>query len=188
MFGFLNNFALLLAGSGGESAFTHFYNEYFNIPGFELWKFINLGIFIGFMVYLTKKPLTEAFRAKREAIRSELIKAEQEKQAALAELTSIEAKLAQLETEKEEVLKKAKAEAAAEKKRLAESTAAEIERLKKQNEAELTRLANQSRAELRRFSAEESIRLAEEKLRGQIDVSADARLIKANIQEIGGLN
>lgn len=188
MFAYLNNFTLLLAGSGGESAFTHFYNEYFNIPGFELWKFVNLGIFIALMVYVTKKPLTEAFKAKREAIRSELINAEKEKQAAIAELTSIEAKLAQLETEKQEILQRAKDEAAEEKKRLADHTAAEIERLKKQAEAELNRLSNQSRAELRRFSAEESIRLAEEKLRARIDGTADARLVRASIQEIGGLN
>ena len=64
----------------------------------------------------------------------------------------------------------------------------EVERLRQQTEAELTRLANQSRAELRRFSAEESIRLAEEKLRAQIDGGVDARLVKASIQEIGGLN
>ena len=188
MFAFLNNFALLLAGSGGESAFTHFYNQYFNIPGFELWKFINLGIFIGLMVYLTKKPLTEAFKARRDAIRSELIKAEQEKQAALAELTTVEAKLSQLENEKAAILQRAKEEAAAEKTRLEETTVAEVERLKKQADAELGRLSNQARAELRRFSAEESIRLAEEKLRAQIDSTTDARLVKASIQEIGGLN
>jgi len=41
---------------------------------------------------------------------------------------------------------------------------------------------------LRRFSAEEIIRLAEEKLRAQIDGDKDARLVKASISEIGGLN
>src|SRR3954464_12588298 len=76
--------------------FTQFYNEYFNIPGFELWKFLNLAIFIALMVYLVRKPLGDAFKAKREAIRAELIRAEQEKQAALSKLTSAEAKLAQL--------------------------------------------------------------------------------------------
>lgn len=188
MLAFIYKLTLLFAGSGGESGFTHFYNQYFNIPGFEAWKFLNLAIFIALMLHFVKKPLTEAFKAKREQIRSELIKAEKEKQAALAELTSAEAKLAQLETEKENVLKKAKDEAAVEKERLAEQTKLEVERLRQQTEAELTRLANQSRAELRRFSAEESIRLAEAKLRAQIDGGVDARLVKASIQEIGGLN
>ena len=188
MFAFLNNFIFLLAGAGGAGGFTHFYNQYFNIPGFEAWKFLNLAIFIAVMIYIAKKPLTEAFKAKREEIRSELIKAEEEKQAALAKLTAAEAKLAQLETEKENIFAKAKEEAAFEKKRLAEQTKIEIERLRNQREADLDRLSKQSYAGLRRYSAEESVRLAEERLRSQIDGGADARLVNAAIQEIGGLN
>lgn len=180
---------LLLAGGGGaQSGFMKFYNDWFNIPGFEAWKFVNLAIFIALMIYFVKKPLSDAFKTKREEIRAELIKAEEEKQAALARLTSAEGKLAQLETEKENILQKAKDEAAFEKKRLAEQTKADVERLRSQAEAELTRAANQTRAELRRFSAVESIRLAEERLRKQIDGNTDAKLVKAGIAEIGGLN
>ena len=191
MFAFINTIILLTAEAahgGAEGGFTHFYNEYFNIPGFELWKFINLAIFIGLMVYLTRKPLSEAFTAKREQIRSELIKAEEERQAAVSRLTAAEAKLAQLETEKQNILEKARQEAEFEKKRLTEQSRLDAERLRQQAEAELARVQNQSRNELRRYSAEESIRLAEEKLRAQIDGTADARLVRASIQEIGGLN
>ena len=190
MLAFITNFILLFAEAkhGPESAFTHFYNEWLNIPGFEAWKFLNLAIFIALMVYIAKRPLGEAFKTKREQIRAELIKAEEEKQAALAKLTAAEAKLAQLETEKANVLTKAKEEAEGEKKRLAETTKVEIERLRHQSESELSRLSSVSRAELRRFSAEESIRLAEEKLRARIDGGIDARLVKASISEIGGLN
>src|SRR5678815_4837357 len=109
MFAFFYNL-LLLSADGAPArggGFTEFYETYFNISGFELWKFINLAIFVGFMIYVLKKPLSEAFKAKREAIRSELIKAEEAKQAALAQLTSAEAKLVSLNTEKAEVLKRA---------------------------------------------------------------------------------
>ncbi len=189
MFALVTNFFLLLAeATHAQSGFTKFYNQYFNIPGFEAWKFLNLAIFMGLMVYVLKKPLGVAFKTKRDAIRSELIKAAEEKKAALDKLTIAEGKLAQLETEKENILQKARDEAAEEKKRLAEQTKLEIDRLKQQSAAELARISNQTRSELRRFSAEQSIRLAEEKLRAQIDGSVDARLVKAGIQEIGGLN
>lgn len=190
MLAFISNFAFLLAGgpAGKESPFTHFYNEYLNIPGFEAWKFINLGLFVAIMVYLVKKPLSEAFKAKRDSIRAELIKAEEEKQAALAKLTTVEGKLAQLETEQQNILQKAKDEAAAEKKRIADQTAADAERLRQQTEADLARLSKLSQIDLRRYSAEESIRLAEAKLRSQINGESDAILVKANIAEIGGLN
>lgn len=190
MLAFISNFALMLAAgpAGKQSAFTQFYNEWFNIPGFEAWKFVNLFIFVALMVYVLKKPLSEAFKAKRDTIRAELIKAEEEKQAALARLTTVEGKLAQLETEKEAILRNAKEEAAFEKKRLADQTSADAERLRQQAENDLTRLSKLSQIELRRFSAEESIRLAEAKLRSQINGESDAVLVKANIAEIGGLN
>lgn len=189
MFAFFNTFILLFAAGGGASGgFMRFYEDYLNIPGFEAWKFLNLAVFIAVMVYLLKKPLSDAFKTKREEIRAELIKAEEEKQAALAKLTAAEAKLAQLETEKATIIQKAKDEAAAEKNRLAEQTKIEAERLRQQTEGDLSRLGKQTQAELRRFSAEESIRLAEEKLRVQIDGEKDVRLVKASIQEIGGLN
>ena len=186
MFAFLYKFALLLAV--GEGSFARFYNEYLNIPSFEAWKFINLAFFISIMAYLVKRPLSEAFKAKREAIRADLIRAEEEKQAALAKLTSVEAKLAQLEEEKKAILKKAMDEADLEKKRIAEHTKLEIARIGEQAESELARLNHQTQAELRRFSAEESIRLAEKKLRSDINAEQDLTLVKANIQEIGGLN
>lgn len=190
MLAFVYKFNLLLfaASGGGESGFTHFYNQYFNVPGFEAWKFLNLAIFIALMVYLAKKPLTEAFKAKREQIRAELIRAEAERVEALGKLTTAESKLAGLDTEKEAILKNAKDEASAETKRLSAQTKLETERLRQQMEFELERLSKQTQSELRRFSANESIRLAEEKLRAQIDGARDARLVKASIQEIGGLN
>ena len=189
MLAFSTSFILFFAEGGHASGgFMRFYDEWLNIPGFEAWKFINLFIFIAIGVYVGKKPLSEAFKAKREAIRADLIKAENEKQAAKAKLTAIESKLAQMEMEKTTILTNAKNQAASEKKRVAESTAAEVERLRQQTEAELARLMGQSRAELRRFSAEESIRRATEKIRSQMDGEKDARLVRASIQEIGGLN
>ncbi|MBK9214836.1 MAG: hypothetical protein IPM59_04440 [Chloracidobacterium sp.] len=187
MFATLTSFMLLSAGSGG-GGFTEFYNTWFNIPGFEAWKFLNLAIFIAILAYVLKKPLSETFRATREKVRADLIKAEEERQAALSRLKAVETNLAGLEAEKETILGNAKAEAAAEKKRLAEQTKADIERMRQQMQSEVARLTGQSKAALRRFSAEESIRLAEEKLRSQIDDAASAKLVRGSISEIGGLN
>jgi len=189
MFAFFYNLLLLAAEAAHEGGANSkgFYEDWFNISGFELWKFINLAIFVAFMIYVLKKPLSEAFKAKREAIRAELIKAEEEKQAALAQLTSAEAKLVSLSTEKAEVLKRAQAEAEAEKANIAAATESEVAKMREQAEGEINRLAQQTRAELRRFSAEESVRLAEEKLRGKINSDNDAVLVKSGIQAIGGL-
>lgn len=191
MFAFIFNFLLFFAEShetAQSGGFTGFYNNYLNYPGFEAWKFFNLLIFILIMIYLLKKPLGENFKAKREAIRADLIRAEAEKQAALAELTSVEAKLVGLEGEKTRAIENAKKEADAEKARILEQTATEAARLREQAQNEIARLANQNKTELRRFSAEESVRRAEEKIRAQMNGDIDSRLVKAGIQSIGGLN
>ena len=191
MSAFIYSFIFIFAGAGNSTGGGGFYSQvepYLNYPGFEAWKFINLAIFVAIMVYLLRKPLSDAFKARREAIRAELIRAEEERQAALAQLTSTEAKFAALDSESSRVIEKARLEAEAEKTRILTQTEEEVERLRRQSESEIERLSQQTRAELRRFSAEESIRLAEEKIRQQITAQKDAQLVRANIQSIGGLN
>src|SRR5690606_7838099 len=106
------------ATSGESGGFTEFWNRYLNYPGFEVWKFVNLGLFVLVLGRLLKKPLSGAFKARRESIRAELIKAEEEKKAAIERLTTAEAKLAGLSGERDEIVENAKAEIGAEKVRL----------------------------------------------------------------------
>lgn len=189
---FLSNLLIFFAESGGTAEKTGWWYEnvdpYLNFPGFEVWRFINLGIFILILTYFLRRPLSNAFKAKREAIQSDLIKAEKERQAALAKLTAVETKLEQLDTEKAQVVADAKAEAEAERERLVQEAEAEANRMRNQAEGEINRRTQQVKAKLRRFSAEESVRLAEERIKQAMDAQKDAQLVKANIQSIGGMN
>ncbi len=191
MLAFLFDSILIFAApttGGAPGGFADFYNHYLNYPGFEAWRFFNLALFVGVMIYILKKPLSNAFKAKRETIRAELIKAEEERQAALAQLTATEAKLAQLDAETQTVRSRAAAEANAEKSRIVEQTEFEVRKLREQANSEIARKNQIARSELRRFSAEESIRLAEEKIRREMNPEKDARIVRANIESIGGLN
>lgn len=190
MLAFVYSFILLSSsGSSGETGgFTHFWNQYFNYPGFEAWRFINLAIFVGLLIYILKKPLSQTFKAKREVIRAELIKAEEERQSALRKLTETEAKLAGLDAEVTNIREKSAQDADFEKSRITEQTQSDITKIEQQAESEITRTAQQAKTALRKYSAEESIRLAEEMIKSKIDANADARIVKTNIQSIGGLN
>jgi len=194
---FLYNFILIFAAEGArsassESGFLAWWHKngepILNYPGFEAWKFFNLAVFVALMVYLLKKPLSSAFKAKRETIRAELIRAEEAKQAALAQLTATETKLARLDAESTDIVRKGEMEASHEKARITEQTEFEIKRIREQANAEVERVSKQAKLSLRRFSAEESVRLAEEKIKTNINADSDARLVKANIESIGGLN
>ena len=196
MLAFISNLVFLFAETTSTAAnpdsawgrFVQWWDTYLNYPGFEAWRFFNLGVFLLVVAYLLKKPLSNAFKAKREAIRADLIKAEEERQAAITELTDAEAQLARLDAEKAQVIEDAKTEAAAEKARIEEEAANDISRMRGQADNEIRRKQQQAKAQLRRYSAEESIRKAEEKIRQAMDAQKDGELVKANIQSIGGAN
>ncbi len=182
-------FILLLfaeSSHGGGGAFSNFYHTYLNYPGFEAWRFINLAIFAGILIYLLKKPLSDVFKAKREEIRAELIKAEQEKESALATLAETEAKIARLDSEKENILVRAKQEAEAEASRIKSEADNEVKKIRAQADNEILRTANQAKQELRKLSAEETIRRAEELIKQKLDKANDAGLVKAGIESLGG--
>lgn len=186
---FINVLALFAAaGSSAEGGFSKFWDTYMNYPGFEIWKFVNLAIFVFVIMYLLKKPLSAAFKAKREEVRAELIKAEEDKQAALAKLAEVEGKLAAANAEIETLRKEAREEIEAEKQRLAAQADAEAAKIKEQTAGEIHRIAQVAKLDLRRYAASESLRLAEEKLRSQITPETDSKIIKSGIQAIGGLN
>jgi F0F1-type ATP synthase membrane subunit b/b' len=172
---------LFVLSEGGE---THWWDY----PGFELWKFVNLGIFVAIMAYiLTRKvKLGEAFRTRRENIRAELARAQQERDAAVAKLKEVEERLARLDTETNAVKEQAKVEAAEENERIARATETEVARLSEQAQREIERAGKTARHELRRYTAEQSVRLAEEMIRREMKPEDDARLITRNIEELGG--
>ncbi|HUF04749.1 MAG TPA: ATP synthase F0 subunit B [Aridibacter sp.] len=194
MLGFAISFLYILAESapagdqGGALAWWYEnVDPYMNYPGFEAWRFINLIIFFGILAYLIKRPLSDAFKAKREKIRAELIRAEEEKKEATARLAEAEAKLARLDTEQAALVEDARADALAENSRIKVEIESESKRLRSQAEGEVLRKSQQVRKQLKRFSAEESIRLAEEKIRRAMSAETDRKLVKANIESIGGM-
>lgn len=191
MLAFINSlFYLIFAASpgGSKGGFSEFWETYMNYPGFEVWKFVNLFIFVAALTYILKKPLSSTFKAKREEIRAELIKAEEAKKAALAKLTEIEAKLAGADAERAAILREARAEIEQEKARLVAQAEEEARKLKAQAEGEAVRIGQVAKLQLRRFAVEESIRRADEKLRSKVNGEVDSMLIGSGIKAIGGMN
>lgn len=178
---FIPGHVLLALAGGGE---THWWDY----PGFELWKFINLAIFVLALVYvLTKKAkLGDIFRARRESIKRELARAQQERDAAVAKLKEVEERLARLDTEVVAIREQSKREAAEERERIARSTETEIVRLSEQAQREIESAGKAARKELRRYTAEQSVQMAEEIIRREMKPEDDARLISRNIEELGG--
>src|SRR5918911_1610885 len=95
---------------------------WYNYPGFEVWKFFNLFLFIAVMVFLLRRPIGASMRARRESIRKELMRAQEERNAALLKLEEVNARLARLDEETAAVRAHAQQEAAQERERIARMT------------------------------------------------------------------
>jgi F0F1-type ATP synthase membrane subunit b/b' len=178
---FSTNFALL-------GLIPDWLESWVNYPGLELWKFVNLLIFIVCALYLHRRfgqPIREALRSRSEGIRRELERARDERDQALAKLAEVESRFAHLDAEVARLNERARVEAEAERQRITAATEAEIAKVREQAKREIESAGKAARHELRKFAAEESVRLAEEILAREIGPDDDARITSLNVQELG---
>jgi len=94
--------------------------------------------------------------------------------------------LSRLDSDVQAVKEQSAREAAEERARIAQATAAEIAKLSEQATREIESAGKVAKKELRRFTAEQSVRLAEEIVRREMKPEDDARLIASNIEDLGG--
>src|SRR6266404_9250025 len=161
--------------------------RWWDYPGFELWKFVNLAIFVIALVFALRKffGVPEMFRNRKETIKAELEKARAERDAALAKLKEVEERLASLDSQVATIKERSMIEAREERERIARSTEDEIAKLTAQARREIENAASVARKDLRRFTAEQSVRLAEDMIKRDIRPDDDARLLTRSIQEMG---
>ena len=158
--------------------------EWANYPGLELWKFLNLAIFTTAAIFVLRKKINESLLARRDAIKQELVAAQQERERALAQVAEAENRLSRLHEDVRAVHKQADEEAKSERDRIAAATAREMEKLKQQSQREVETAGKLARKELRQFLAQRSIELARESVRNQMSPEDDTALIKENIGDL----
>lgn len=170
---------LLLAEEGSHTS------AWWDYPGLELWKFVNLFLFALAAIYFLKRPISEGLRARREAIRKELEKAKADRDLALAKLAEVRVRLERLDSEVEMIQEHSESEARSERERIAKETEQEIQKLREQAQREIIGAGKVAKHDLRLFAAQQSVRLAEEIIRRDIKAEDDARLINLNVEQLG---
>ncbi len=161
--------------------------RWWDYPGFELWKFVNLAIFVVALILAMRKlGVPEKFRDRKATIKRELARAQQERDTALAKLKEVEERLGRFDAEVATIKEHSVREAAEERERIARSTETEIVKLSEQATREIESAGKHARKVLRRHTAEESVRMAEEIIRREMKPEDDARLIASNIEDLGG--
>jgi F0F1-type ATP synthase membrane subunit b/b' len=171
---------LLLILAGG----SEWLEQYFNYPGLEAWKFLNLAVFTAAAIWVLRQPINAALLARRGAIQQELLDAQNERERALAQVTEANDLLSRLDDDVRTIREQARQEAESERQRVAAATTTEMEKLKEQAQREIDRAARLARKELRQRLAKRSVELARESVRNQMRPEDDTLLIKENIGEL----
>lgn len=166
---------------GGDGA------PWYNLPYFPVWRWFNLLLFIGALYFILRRPLGQFLQTRRESIRRDLMRAQEERDAALAKLEAVELRLQNLNSEVEMIRERAVREAEAERERIARATDEEMRKLRKQAQREIDSTAKAARQDLRRYAAEQSVRLAEEMIRARLRPEDDRRLVNEYVEELGGM-
>ena len=158
--------------------------EWFNYPGLEIWKFVNLIIFMAAGLYVQRRPISAALTSRRESIRKELVTAQTEREQALARVSEAEDLLSRVDEHASAIRKQALNEAKAERERLAAAAGNEIKKLKQQAQREMEVADKLARKELRQFLAQRSVELARATVSSQMRPEDDTILIKENIGDL----
>lgn len=159
---------------------------WWNYPGFELWKFVNLALFLAAALFLLRRPISNALQARRESIGRALVQARRERDEALKQLAAVEQRLQGLDAEVAAIRQRSSADAEAETERIQRATEAELIKLRESARREIDATTKAVAAELRRFASEESIRVATQYISSEITLEDDGRITRERAQRLGG--
>src|SRR5215831_6854705 len=159
--------------------------KWWDYPGAELWKFFNLALFVGLLVWvLVRVNIGNAFKTRAESIKNELEKARTERDAALAKLKEVEERIAGMNEQLSSIKERSRIEAEEEHQRIAQSTQEEISKLSTQAQREIEHAAKAAKSDLRKFAAEQSVRMAEDMIKREMRPEDDTRLMTRSVEEM----
>lgn len=168
-----------LASSGGEAAGQT------AIPWWEIFKqAVNVAILVAILVYFLKKPLSSYLKERSELLRKSIDDAAKARAEAAEKLSAIQARMARLSGEIEEMNRRMESEAGDEAKRLHDLAQAEIARVLEQSRFAAEQEVKKAREDLRREAADLSAAAAEELVKKSVTPDDQERIVRENIDKI----
>jgi F-type H+-transporting ATPase subunit b len=140
-------------------------------------KWVNLAILLGGLVYLLKKPAAEFFESRKNEITDGLHKAEAAQEESARRMKEIEARLQKLSTEIAALQAQADAESAQERETILQEAKRDMERLVEQSHQEIDRVARSIERNIREKIADAVIDRASRTLETQITEDDQKRVV-----------
>lgn len=173
------------AAHGAEKAPAESHGKtYFGIPGWVL-KFVNMILFIAFLVYILRGPVKNAFAARGEAIRKTREEAGQRRARADAMATEIQSRLGRIEQEVQAIRERALADGERQKRELLAAAEAEAAKILLAARNEVDNRLKSARQELTEYAGQLTSERAEVLLREKITDNDKTKLFRDSLTQIG---
>ena len=169
--------APVMAAEGGETAPE-------NTPLGWTFRIINFAIVLFGFGYLLLKKAPAFFRGRAERIVSAITEARQIKEQAERQLREAKQKLARLDQEVAALRTAAQQDGAAEAERIRAGAREEAAKIGRAAEAEIDAADRAARIELRAEAARLAVEKAEAVIRGRMNPEAQARLVRAFVENL----
>ena len=150
----------------------------------ELWKTVNLLLFLGLLVYFLGKPFNQFFRKRREDLDELLDRAKKDREQALSLASEMRVRLAQLEGEIVEIRRRGAEEGEAEKAAQIAAAENEAENVRRSAAEEIERRLAAAKQELARAASSLAAVRAKEILSSSITDEDRKRLLDDSVQKI----
>ncbi len=148
------------------------------------WKWANFALLAAGLGYLIGKHVPPLFRKQSDEIQSALAEAARIKQEAAAYAAGVEARLANIQREIEDLRKTAHAETTAESKRVLRETEHHLQRIREQSVQEVALMTRGAKDGLRKYAAELAIGLAEQRIRARMNPAAQEKLVNGFLHDL----
>jgi F-type H+-transporting ATPase subunit b len=151
-----------------------------------LGRVFNLLLVVGVIVWIARRPLTNFFSSRSQAIREELAEAQKARMEAESKLAEMESRMSRLDDELKEIANAAEKEAQDEYHRLLAAAEEDAQKIVERSKQEIEGMTRTAQMELKQHAAELSIQLAEEKIRSEITDADRERLLARFVAKLGG--
>lgn len=151
-----------------------------------VFRWVNFGVVVAAIVYYAVKKGGPYFRGSAEAIAERIAEGTRAREAAEERRREIEAKLAGLDQEIEQMRAQAKHDSEAELQRLRAMSRDDAQRIEAAAQAEVAAAARACRMELKALGARLTVERAESQLREELDAESDAALFRAFVSDLAG--
>lgn len=143
-------------------------------------NFLIIAVLVGWAL---RKNLPGMFKARTETIRKSMDEARRASEDANRRLSDIEARLGRLDSEIEEMRKKAEADAVVEEQRIRAAAEDDRRKIVAMTEQEIDAAAKAARRELKAYAADLAISLAEKRI--NVDAKTDEGLVQTFVRQLG---